>query len=319
MTNKKTKLTILGQISYMKKVNGIKFSIVNEKDAADFLQNNTYYFKLKSYAKNFDKYQDHRRDKYVNLEFAYLKELSILDMHLRKIILKMTLDIEHSLKVQLISDISNNPDEDGYTMVQDFFNNYPSIKETIIRKSNSSVCKDLISKYHADYPIWAFVEILSFGEFSRLYEMYYTKYPTKGSFVRYLWSIRFIRNAAAHNNCLLNSLKTPYSNQIKFNKQVNTIISKFPNINRTARITKMNNPIIHDLVVMIVAFDKIIQSIHVKENSLKELKILLEDRFLRNKDFFSQNYPIKTSYEFIRVIVDEIYGKLYNVSTEQKH
>ena len=61
-----------------------------------FLRYNNYYFKLKSYAKNYP--INPKNGKYVNLEFAYLVELSKLDMYLRKIILGMCLDVEHILK-----------------------------------------------------------------------------------------------------------------------------------------------------------------------------------------------------------------------------
>jgi hypothetical protein len=99
----KTKLSIRDQIIHMKDLKGVNFSIINETDAEKFLMENNYYFKLKSYAKNYDKYVSGKSaGKYINLEFAYLKELSTLDMYLRKFIIKMTLDIEHFLKIQLV-------------------------------------------------------------------------------------------------------------------------------------------------------------------------------------------------------------------------
>ncbi|MBQ3420249.1 MAG: Abi family protein, partial [Romboutsia sp.] len=52
----KNKLSIKEQISHMKNVQGIKFNIVNESEAEEFLKNNNYYFKVKSYAKNYNKY-----------------------------------------------------------------------------------------------------------------------------------------------------------------------------------------------------------------------------------------------------------------------
>ena len=72
----KQKLTIEEQINYMRDKSGIKFNIINEEDARVFLGNNTYYFKLKSYAKNYDKHIiGEKNGKYINLEFSYLVEL----------------------------------------------------------------------------------------------------------------------------------------------------------------------------------------------------------------------------------------------------
>ena len=78
------KLTVKEQVEHMKS-KGIQFNIITEEDAESYLNGNTYYFKLKAY---------------VNLEFAYLKELAILDMHLRHFILKTSVDLEHTIKVK---------------------------------------------------------------------------------------------------------------------------------------------------------------------------------------------------------------------------
>ena len=118
---RKKKLTVEEQVEYMKNESGIKFNIISEDKALDFLTNNNYYFKLKSYSKNYEKYiKGDNAGKYINLEFAYLVELSKIDMYFRRIILKMTLDIEHFLKTQLLRDFHNNEHEDGYSIVDEF-------------------------------------------------------------------------------------------------------------------------------------------------------------------------------------------------------
>ena len=101
----KNKLTIDEQVEDLKE-KGTGFNIVNQDDAKKFLRYNNYYFKLKSYAKNYP--INPKNGKYVNLEFAYLVELSKIDMYLRKIILGMCLDIEHVLKTRVLYDISQN-------------------------------------------------------------------------------------------------------------------------------------------------------------------------------------------------------------------
>lgn len=253
----------------------------------------------------FEKYNNRDDNRYIDLEFAYLKELSALDMYLRKLVLKMALDIEHSLKVRLINDITDNYLEDGYQIAQDFLKANPYVKSGIEMRSKSSTCKDLIEKYHDQYPVWSLVEILSFGDFIKLYELYYKKYPVKDSFLNYLWAIKYIRNASAHNNCLLNSLRIPYSNSIRPNKEINTLISKFNGINKNSRKKKLKNPMIHDLVVLVIAFEKIVKSEMIKKKTFEELKYLFDERFMRNKDYFSKNDTIKSYYRFVKIIVDE--------------
>ena len=77
----KIKLSIDEQVEDLKE-KGVTFNIINEEEAKKFLRYNNYYFKLKSYAGNYT--MNPKNDKYVNLDFAYLVELSKIDMYLRK-------------------------------------------------------------------------------------------------------------------------------------------------------------------------------------------------------------------------------------------
>lgn len=102
------------------KAQGIRFSVMTEEDAAKYLEINTYYFKIKVYAKLYEKYTDKadsdRYGKYIDLDFAYLRDLATIDSYLRKHIFQITLDIEHYLKAALLRDF-NRSNEDGYGIV----------------------------------------------------------------------------------------------------------------------------------------------------------------------------------------------------------
>ena len=113
-------LTTEQLISHMRS-KGITFNTISEDDAKVFLQKNNYYMKLASYRANYPKYLTGSRiGQYINLDFAYLKELSTIDMHLRYFIIQMCLDLEHALKVSLIAHVENNPKEDGYELIRRF-------------------------------------------------------------------------------------------------------------------------------------------------------------------------------------------------------
>ena len=307
----KIKLSIKNQIIHMKEVQGIEFNIINEEEAEEFLKNNNYYFKIKSYAKNYSKYDKGlNTGKYINLEFAYLKELSTMDMYFRKYIIKITLDIEHFLRTQLLRDLSENDDEDGYKIIKDFFIKYPYIEKNINEKNNkNSICGDLILKYKDDFAIWNIAEVLSFGDFIKLYEMYYSKYPSEENISRYLWSVKFLRNAAAHNSCLLNSLRNPYNTRINLFKEINTFISKIDGISSDIRKRRMSNPIVNDFVVTLYVFNNVVKSQQIKKHSMEELKTLIDIRFIRNKSYFEKNQLIVSYYRFIKIIVDYFYSK----------
>lgn len=283
MNINRPKLSIDEQTIDMKK-KGITFVHSDEENAKRFLKHNTYYFKLKSYERNYDKYNTTpKKGQYINLDFSYLKELSTLDMYLRKIILSMALDIEHALKVQLLFDLSTNPHEDGYTIVKEYLEQDFTTVKTIRNKIGKSAVSDLVQKRSIEndsYALWEIVEVLSFGHFIELYQLYYSKYPSKNDFSSYLWSLKFLRNAAAHNNCLLNSIRSPYNIVLHKNKNILFEISKIKTISEKSRTTWMKNPVIHDFIILVYVYLNVIKSSGIKQHGIEQLKWLFNDRML---------------------------------------
>lgn len=309
----KKKLTISEQIKDMEN-KGISFHFIDEKDVRNFLMHNNYYFKLKSYGKNYDKYlSTPKKGQYINLDFAYLQELSILDMHLRKTILSMALDIEHALKTQILYDLSQNEKEDGYNIVKQYLEgDYMRVK-SLHDKVGKSAASDLIQKKQENddnYSLWEIVEVMSFGEFIDLYQLYYSTYPAKDNdFSSYLWSIKFLRNAAAHNNCLLNSIKAPYQINIHKTKGIQFEISKINGLSSNTRDKWMANPVIHDFIVLVFVFVKLIKSSGVKKAGIDNLHWLFNERMIRHKDYFTKNSSITESYRFTTKIVNYFCNK----------
>ena len=83
---------------------GVRFDIMSPEAAVAFLRDKNFFFKVKAFAKCFSTYRSPASEgygRYVNLDFAYLTELTRLDHHLREVVLSMTLDIEHYVKVHL--------------------------------------------------------------------------------------------------------------------------------------------------------------------------------------------------------------------------
>ena len=79
----KPKLSLDGQIEHLKE-NGVRFNIMNEMEAKEYLAQNNNYFKLTAYRKNYAKHPaGENKDKYINLEFAYLVDIAVIDMQLR--------------------------------------------------------------------------------------------------------------------------------------------------------------------------------------------------------------------------------------------
>lgn len=296
----------------------VQFNIMSKEEAREYLQNNTYYFKLKSYEKSFE--YNVSKNQYINLEFAYLVELSKLDMYLRELIIRISLHTEHFLKVKLIDDLTKNEKEDGYHVVRELFSKYPFMVDHINQKKNNSACADLIHKYENEWATWNLIEVISFGDFIRLYEFYYSLYPEQANAIvsDLIWSLKFIRNASAHNNCLLNTLRKPYvythlydkkRKTIIVNKRLVSLLSSVPTITKNNRKKKMSNPVIHDVVASLFLFNEICTSQVFKKKIFTEFKDFMEGRLIKNKEYFSSDNVFTSIYEFIKNVVDYLYER----------
>ncbi len=285
---------------------GISFNIISTDEAQDFLENNNYYMKLASYRANYKKITSgSKTGQYIGLDFAYLKELSTLDMYLRYIAFKMSLDIEHYMKVHLLKEIENNEKEDGYNIIQKFIAQDTKFKilKAIQSHKASAYSKDLIEKYYPYFPAWVFVELISFGEFAYLCEFYSNTYNIQLYDRILLNSVRDIRNACAHSNCLINNL-IPGNNNA--HHSVVSRVKKVETIGENSRDKKLSNKCVYDFVCLLYAYDEIVTSTVAKQNRYRELKKLFEERFLKNKDWFSNNNTITSSYSFVKKILDSL-------------
>ena len=321
--NEKMKLTVEEQIQDMIDKN-IQFELCSVEDAKKFLKYNNYYFKLKSYARNYN--INVQTKKYYNLDFAYLVELSKLDMYIRKIILELCLDVEHYLKVRLMNDLSNNSEEDGYNIVKIFLEFHPNAEADIQSKADKySFCSDLAEKHLNEYKeptelaLWNIVELLSFGNFMELYELYYQTYPSF-NYSDYLKSIKFIRNAAAHNNCILSTLRKPHSvKKFSKTKKLTNILGKIPEFKELDnRDGMMKNPVIHDFVTLLFVYNdvmKVSATKNIRNKKMEEIchQFCSEDgRIRKNKSYFEKNPYIKDVYLFICSIIKYINKKNKN-------
>ena len=303
------KLSIDAQIAHLSEIHGVSFDIKGVDAAKIFLTKNNYYHKIKAYSNNFSTYQrnDHPLfGKFCNLDFEYLVELSVLDMYLRRIIITMSLDIEHFLKVKLINDITCDDSEDAYSIVNQYIT--ACISETKRKEISEKLNNYYYNRYNQhslnEIPAWELVEILSFGDFITFYELYYSFHPTRDSMVNNLKPAQWLRNAAAHNNCIINDLNVPEKSTFQINKTINTFVSKIDGISSTTREKKLSNESIHDFVVMLYVYNKVVTSPKVKEKAMAKLKEFVDGRMVLNKHYFNKNGLLHSSYNFFKKIVD---------------
>lgn len=172
---------------------GVKFELISKNDAQKYLEENNNYFKLVSYRKNFPKYDEGKNyGRYINLDFQMLIDLSIIDMKIRKTMLSIILDVEHYAKVKLLSKIEKSS-KDGYTIIEKYIkdlknrNEYEYLEKELLKNKMGIYCGDLVTKSE---------------------ELKDNKMKNE-SYI--LMNVRELRNACAHNNCIMNDLRSSTS------------------------------------------------------------------------------------------------------------
>jgi hypothetical protein len=318
----KPMLHINEMVDYLKLKN-IKFERISEKDAENYLKNNNNYYNLTSYKNNFEKYFVNGIfiDKYIDLDFSYLKDLSIIDHRLRLILFKMIIDIEHYLKIKILNTIESIDEEDGYRIVnryleQDFYNvKFPKkVHNSIFKKVGSEYYQKIFSKYDLDkdkklenIPIWEFLEIITFGELVNFYDFYTNEYKLKdeNKDVYILRDIVKLKNAVAHNNCILSELnmkKNKYPPSYKIIQFLNNC-----NIGKDTRSKKLSNSRIRQITYTLYMFNEIVTSDGIKNNVKKDINELFFDRIIKHKEYYNNNELLKSIYCYFKKIIENNY------------
>ena len=316
MLLRKPMISIDEQIELLKS-KGVKFNIMNEDDAKDYLSNNNNYFKLTSYRKNYKKHPDGAYvGQYINLEFAYLVDLAIIDMRIRYHILHMALDIEHYIRMDLIKKVSEY-NEDGYTIISEYCNSLEDnqkskLKRELERNKENIYCGDLLKAYENNYPIWVFVELITFGSLIYLYKFCAEKFndkQMKDNFFMFK-TCKEIRNAAAHNNCIINDLKTNTLRH-KTNTQVVNWLASMDGLNKNFRKNKMTNARLQQIVTLLYVHEKLVTSKGVKTKECDKLREL-KQRINREINYYESNEQIRTSFKFLSQVIDIWITRNYN-------
>ncbi|GAX47036.1 Abi family protein [Pseudolactococcus reticulitermitis] len=201
MTDGKGKLSFSELIASLD-VRGVTFEEMAKSQAIYVLQNKNYYYKISAFRKNFYK----KDGRYFQLDFANLVDLASIDMQIRYFLMEISLDIEHSIKTQLMRLITENEKEDGYTLVQEFSASYPfSYNKFYGQFERSRYQNDMFDKRHAHIPVWTLIELMDFGSLVDFVQFYYQKYDNRRlkKMNNLCISAKYIRNACAHNNVLM--------------------------------------------------------------------------------------------------------------------
>lgn len=353
---------------------GVRFDIMGPEDAIAFLRDKNFFFKVKAFAKCFSRYRDpasENHGRYVNLDFAYLAELTRLDHHLREVVLSMTLDIEHYMKVHLNRAMMDDG-ADGKEVLDLLFAHERERKERLLEErfdpkrssaaierigaiadclngadgaeqaglllellhiaedqtlgidpehlersisylGDSNYTRDLANKYgrREDMYVWNYLELVSFGGIIALYKFYF--YDLKkgqsrkaGSVKQLLFPVKALRNAAAHNGNVMNTIGQRLQKPVG---AIATAAREELEINRELVALTRRFPVVHDFTALVLCFDRIVDDADARSEKAASLRTLRE-RFLAHIDYFEKQIEldqgIRMLGEVMRSGADEI-------------
>ncbi|MBP1970753.1 hypothetical protein J2Z83_002889 [Virgibacillus natechei] len=301
----KRKLSFDEMIEHLNQKN-VKFELITKQEAKDILQTSNYFYKLTAYRKNFEK---NKYDKYVNLDFKLLQDLATIDMRLRYLVLQMCLDIEHIVKTQILTDITNDSTEDGYSIVTDYLAHDNSSIEYYMKALNkeSHYNYGLYVKHHKNPPIWVLFEVMTFGGFVKFVEYYYCRKnepPAYKEIHQVLRYVKNIRNTAAHNSPILMDItKNRQIAPQKVIKPITSFTKKIKELSPQARKKRLSNRKVHDLTVLIYVHYTYINSEGIKTARYRDLRKLLE-RTKRLGNAYNNQDSLIAVYKYFKKLID---------------
>lgn len=293
---------------------GVQFNDSSKTKAIRYLEENNNYFKLRAFRKNYIKGED---GKYLHLDFADLVDLAIIDNRLRAILLEMAISIEHFSKVHLLK-VLQKSESNGTQVVTDYVNQLtPSFRETLEseldKNKNSLYCGNLYKKYLGNKiycPVWVFVEMVSFGQYLHFYEFCANRSQGKNQkeLLRRLYLMRVVkdlRNACAHNNCIINDLRAQMNRDP--NEEIQKVFASL-GFSKGVRSKHLKRVAMYQIITTLYAHKEIVISPGVHKNIALKLRDL-NDRFYRDRDY-SKNGIIKSSFN----LLSKTFDKWFNIS-----
>lgn len=311
-------LTAEQQVEHLE-AEGVQFEIVDRAEAAAYLKRNNNFFRINQFKKGFPRYNGGPNNgKYIHLDFSMLKDLAIIDYEFRQELLLITIDVEHFAKIWLL-DYLERQGEDGYSIVAGFLASKDCVqkegtitnpvKAEIDRGRGGCYTGALVDEYPSyAFPVWVFIELIPFGVFNQFLLFVANRHNDKklrSVFYR-LQSVKSLRNACGHNNCVLNDLK---SGEPKFEVgyDVKSALRAVGFSDSTLK-TKMSNDRLQQISTALYMHHRMASPGVISARG-KQLQHIA-DRMYRNINYYDKNDVIKSSFRYFKKLIDAWYSDI---------
>ncbi|MBP6408216.1 MAG: Abi family protein [Fusobacteriaceae bacterium] len=266
--------------------------ISNEDKLVNFLSNVNYY-KFKNYLKYFEI----GKDLYKNCDVEEVIDLYYFDRELRNIILLYLEKIEISIKTKIAYIISGKYGAFGHLDKSNFyeifnFDDYIKRISILERSSKEEFVKHYFSIYEEEnhVPIWILIEIIPFGNISKMYEYMLNddkkevskKFDvSKPDFESWLENITLLRNFCAHNSII-------------WNKKINSVARKSKKWKQNIKWDKISG--------MIFLLNYLVKQINPQFSSERLYTLLSDFHENHNAKFKELGFQEKNDIRFLKDI-----------------
>lgn len=145
------------------------------------------------------------------------------------------------------------------------------------------------------------LETITFGELIKFYEFYYTYYEKKQPIPKNILScVKSIRNACAHNNCILNNLSDKSTKPIS---AIRTFSTSIRNISKNSAENNLHRRVLHEYASVIYAAYTCVPP-DILHHNLKELQKDLNKFESKYLSLFQKNDLILSSFQFMKKMID---------------
>ncbi len=296
---------------------GVSFDLCPRDVAADYLRSGNNLFRASAYRKLFPlQNQGEQAGRYLGLDFEHLRVLSSLDRKFRQCFLSITIDVEHFARIKLLNACEVHG-EDGYTVVADFLSqaNHKMRNRITGNLEGRSKKGDRFDEYSghliAHYlkkriPIWVFLEIIEFGTFNSLFlfcaERWNDEEMRQEHYV--LRSCQMLRNACAHNSCILNGIsRASEETNTDINGLITDSLNKHGLKRSKTRRARLNNLRTAQMASALYASKRICTREKTRARHSAMLAEL-RDAWRDSAELFTKNNLITSFFDFFFKIVD---------------
>ena len=123
---------------------------------------------------------------------------------------------------------------------------------------------------------------------------------------KFMNTVRDIRNASAHSNCLINKLFEPLNPGQQIDSTISVYVKSIPGISANARAKNLNYRVVYNFVTLLYIYDTVVADGEAKIKRHIEIKELFNTRMTEHREYFASHTKIQGVYNFMKKIIDSL-------------